>query len=120
MKSLEDLNRIREQAKKNLEIRQKANRTQIKVYMGTCGIAAGARETINSIIEELGKFDISNVEVTQKGCIGLCEQEPIVEVSTSDGKSTLYGCIDSTKGKKIVQKHIVKNEVIDEWTINRE
>ncbi len=120
MKSLEDLNRIREKAKKNLEIRQKANRTQVKVYMGTCGIAAGARETISAIIDELGNLDISNVEVTQKGCIGLCEQEPLVEVETKDGNSTLYGNIDSDRARKIVKKHIMRNEILDEWIVNRD
>jgi (2Fe-2S) ferredoxin len=120
VKSLEDLNRIREQAKKSLEQRQSADRKQIKVYMGTCGIAAGARETISAIIDELSQENITDVEVTQKGCIGLCEKEPLVEVNTEDGNSTLYGFIDEDKARKIVRKHIMRNEIIDEWIVNRE
>lgn len=120
MKSLSDLNKIRKEAQKKLEMRQQADRTQVKVYMGTCGIAAGARETISAILDELSNLDITNVEVTQKGCIGLCEYEPLVEIETKENGSTLYGDINSEKARRLVQKHILRNEILDEWVINRE
>ncbi len=119
MKSLSDLNKIRKEAQKKLEMRQQADRTQVRVYMGTCGIAAGARETISAIMDELGNLDITNVEVTQKGCIGLCEHEPLVEVETEEG-ATLYGNINSKRARRLVRKHVVRNEILDEWVINRE
>lgn len=75
MKSLEELARIREQAKQNLQLRESRDGIKIVVGMGTCGIAAGARETMNAILDELNKRNLSQVIVTQTGCVGLCEQE---------------------------------------------
>jgi (2Fe-2S) ferredoxin len=118
MKSLADLQKIRDKAKKELEMRQSADRTQVRVYMGTCGIAAGARESISAIMDELSRHDVSDVEVTQKGCIGLCEFEPIVEVQRPGENSVMYGHIGPEKARRIVLKHVLGGIVLDEWIVN--
>lgn len=119
MKSLAELKKIREQAKKNMEIRIQANRVHINVYMGTCGIAAGARDAMSAILDELAKHDISDVEVLQKGCIGLCEHEPLVEVELPNQEAVLYGYVDPTRARRIVNKHVLKGQVLDEWVVER-
>lgn len=80
MKTVEDLERIRKQAKAMTRLRESAETTKIVVAMGTCGIAAGARETLSAIMDELARRNLQDVIVTQTGCIGLCEQEPIIAV----------------------------------------
>lgn len=117
MKSMADLERVRKEAQKKIELRQSDERKQVIVYMGTCGIAAGAREVVASIIEELEKYELSNVEVTQRGCIGLCEYEPLVEVRIPKEKAVMYGHIDDQKAKRIVLKHIMDGIVLDEWVV---
>ncbi|QOR36365.1 (2Fe-2S) ferredoxin domain-containing protein [Clostridium sp. 'deep sea'] len=118
MKSIADLKKIRDKARHNISLRESGERTQVRVYMGTCGIAAGARKVMTAILDELGKNDISDVEVLQKGCIGLCEHEPLVEVEIKGEGSVMYGHIDEEKARRIVNKHVINNVVLDEWVVN--
>ncbi|HHY47946.1 MAG TPA: (2Fe-2S) ferredoxin domain-containing protein, partial [Firmicutes bacterium] len=80
MKSLEELEQIRKEAQAMTRLREGKETVRIVVGMGTCGIAAGARETLAAIMDELARRNLLDVAVTQTGCIGLCEQEPIVDV----------------------------------------
>ncbi len=118
MKSIADLKKIREQARHNISLRESGERTQVRVYMGTCGIAAGARQTIAAIIDELAKQNIGDVEVLQKGCIGLCEHEPLVEVERKGEDSVMYGHIDEEKARRIVTRHVIDGVILDEWVVN--
>jgi len=118
MKSLADLQKIREQARQKLALREAGDRTQVRVYMGTCGIAAGARKAMAAILEELANHNVTDVEVLQKGCIGLCEHEPLVEVERPGEGSVMYGHIDETKARRIVAKHVINGEILDEWVVN--
>lgn len=120
MKSLDELKKIREQAKKRLEMRVQASRVHVNVYMGTCGIAAGAREAMSAILDELAKHEISDVEVLQKGCIGLCEQEPLVEVELPKQEPVLYGFVDADRARRIINKHVLNGQVLDEWIVDRQ
>ena len=85
--------------------------------MGTCGIAAGARETMKSILDYIEKNKVENVIVTQTGCIGLCEQEPIVQVAIGDGEKTTYGKVSTEIAEKIMESHVVNGKVFSENTI---
>ena len=100
LKSLEELERIRKSAKDKLDIRTTAeseDRIIIRIGMATCGIASGARETMQAIIDELAKQNITNVSVTQTGCMGSCAMEPVVEVISKDIPSVIYGHVDAKK-----------------------
>ncbi len=119
MKSIADLQKIREQARQTLEMRQAGERTQVTVYMGTCGIAAGARVAMAAIIDELSKENITDVEVLQRGCVGLCEQEPLVEVERPGEDTVMYGYVSEERARRIVKKHVMDGEVLDQWVINR-
>jgi NADP-reducing hydrogenase subunit HndB len=117
VKTVEDLERIRKQAKAMTRLRESAETTKIVVAMGTCGIAAGARETLSAIMDELARRNLQDVIVTQTGCIGLCEQEPIIAVMIPGREKVSYGRVSPEKARQIVASHVVNGQVVGEWVI---
>jgi NADP-reducing hydrogenase subunit HndB len=117
MKTLEDLKKIREKALEQMKVREGQYAAKIVVAMGTCGIAAGAREVVTAILDELEKRGITNVAVTQTGCKGLCEQEPTVDVIRQGEPTVTYGYIDAEKARQIVAQHIVNGSIVGEWVV---
>ena len=112
--TLDDLRKLRDEKQKAMDMRDPENKeAQIIVGMGTCGIAAGAKETFNAIIEELNERDITNVLVRQTGCMGLCHSEPTVEVIVEGMPTIIYGNVDADLGRKIVSRHVVNKKLID-------
>ena len=116
MKSLEDLKKMREEALKKVEVREGGKDYRVVVGMATCGIAAGARPVLNRLVEETAEKDY-NCVVTQTGCIGMCVYEPIVEVFDKDENRTTYVHVDSDKASKILEEHIAKGNVVEEYTV---
>lgn len=117
MKTLEELKAIREKNKNQVELRKEHDGYRILVGMATCGIAAGARPVMSSLIEEVQKRNLHDVVVTQTGCIGMCRLEPIVEVIQPDGNKITYIHMTAEKAKKIVSEHIVNGQIVAEYTI---
>ena len=119
MKSLEELKAIRDRAKATVHLRKENSPDNIRVVVGmaTCGIAAGARPVLAAFTEEVAKRGLENVMVTQTGCIGLCQYEPIVEVYQPDGKVTTYVKMTPDKVDRIITEHLVNGKVVDEYTI---
>jgi len=118
IKSIEELEKIREQARELINLRKdNENKTRIVVGMGTCGISAGAREVLTAILDEIKKRNLTNVIVTETGCIGMCRFEPLVDVIKPDQPKVTYVNVDPEKARQIVAKHVVNNQVIDEWVI---
>lgn len=120
MKSLEELKKLREQAKNMVALREKSDRTRITVCMGTCGIAAGARDTLAAIMDELAKRNLNDVEVVQTGCIGYCDKEPLVEVQKPGKEKVIYARVDQERARQIIAKHIVNDQVVGEWALKTE
>jgi NADP-reducing hydrogenase subunit HndB len=120
LKSLEDLKRIREQAQAQIRMRTQEANTKIIVGMGTCGIAAGARDTLMAILDELAKRNIQDVVVTQTGCVGLCEYEPLVNVIKSGQPKITYMKVSPERARQIIASHIVNDQVINEWVLSTE
>lgn len=117
MKSLEELAKIREKASKKVDIRGDRKGTRIVVGMATCGISAGARPVLTALLEEVQKRNLTDVEVTQTGCIGVCRLEPIIEVyKEGEGKVT-YVEMNPEKAARVVAEHIVNGKVVSEYTI---
>ena len=117
MKSLEDLKKIRDAAQNKMTMRlDDDQKYRVVVGMATCGIAAGARPVLNTIVEEVAKAKLP-VTVLQTGCIGMCTLEPIVEVFDKDDHKTTYVLVDSAKAKEIAEKHLKHDEIIDEYTV---
>lgn len=120
VKSMEELQRIRKMHGKNMNMRkgESENRIIVKVGMGTCGIAAGARETLVAIMDEIEKQGMKNVDVIQVGCNGYCHSEPIVEVVMPDEGAILYGNVNQEKGREIVVKHLKGKELLQDSIVN--
>ena len=119
MKSIEDLKRIREEAKAKMSMRLESDyKYRVVVGMATCGIAAGARPVLNTLVEEVAKHKLP-VSILQTGCIGMCTLEPMVEVYEKDNNKTTYCLVDSNKAKEIVVKHLIEGQVIEEYTVGQ-
>jgi len=117
LKSLDDLKRLREQALHELAVRQKTS-TKITVGMGTCGIAAGARETMRAILEELSRRGIE-AQVATVGCIGMCSKEPLVDVEQAGKPRITYANVHPDMVPRLIQEHLVNGNVVDEWVFGR-
>lgn len=118
MKSLAELEAIRKQMLDNITLRKEdENGIRIVVGMATCGIAAGARPVMNAFMEEIAKRNLSNVTVTQTGCIGMCRLEPIVEVLAPGKDKVTYVKMTAEKAAKVVAEHIVNGSVVAEYTV---
>ena len=117
MKSLEELAIIREAAIKSMNIRSESNDIRIVVGMATCGISAGARPVLQSLVEEVEVRNLSNITIAQTGCIGICKFEPIIEVYEPGKEKVTYVEMTAEKAKKVINEHIVNGNVIDEYTI---
>lgn len=117
MKSLEDLMKIRDAAKNNMAMRSDdKQKYRVVVGMATCGVAAGARPVLNTLVEEVANQKLP-ATVLQTGCIGMCTLEPIVEVFDRDDNKTTYVLVDAKKAKEIAVRHLKNDEIIDEYTV---
>ena len=121
MKSLAELQAIKDKMKNKVVLRDGINEFRVVVGMATCGIAAGARPVLNTIVEAVNEANLSDkVSVSQTGCIGLCQYEPIVEVYEPDKEKVTYVKLDPEKAKRIVKEHIHGGKVIAEYTFTEE
>ncbi len=119
MKSIEELLAIKEKAQAQIAARDADGNDGIRVVVGmaTCGIAAGARPVLKAITEELEKRNVKNVSVTQTGCIGMCQYEPIIEVYAPGKEKVTYVQMTAEKAVKVVANHLVNGEVVKEYTV---
>ena len=118
MKSLAELQAIRDKAKAQLNIREEnPNAIRVLVGIATCGIAAGARPVLNAFVDEIAKRGLTNVTVTQTGCIGICQFEPVVEVEVPGQDKVTYVKMTAEKVVRVVNDHIVNHNVVTEYTI---
>lgn len=113
MKNLEALRKIRDEARKSLDLRGGGQRARVVVCMGTCGIAAGARDTMQAFMDALEKAGAGDVAVTATGCAGFCDQEPLVEVEVQGASPVRYGRVDAPAAHRIVAEHLLKGKVVD-------
>jgi len=118
IKTIEDLKKIKEEAQQKTALREGVGDYKLVVYMGTCGIAAGARGVMSAILEEISKRGLKNIIVTQAGCIGLCDREPLVGVEKRDGEKILYGNLTPEKARQIVASHLVNGQIIGDWVVS--
>ncbi len=118
MKSLRELQAIRDKMKASVNTREGAGEGKMRILVGmaTCGIAAGARPVLNAFSEEILKRDIHDVIVSQTGCIGICQFEPVVEIIEGDKKTT-YVKMDPEKVKRVVVEHVIGKNPVTEFTI---
>lgn len=118
MKSLEELMAIKAKMQDKVVLRTSSGETRIVVGMATCGIAAGARPVLNAFVEGVTEAGLGeSVIVTQTGCIGICQYEPVVEVYTKDAEKVTYVKMTAEKAKEVIEKHIKGGKPVAEYTI---
>ena len=118
MKSLAELAAIRERMKDKVVLREGSSTTRIVVGMATCGIAAGARPVLNAFVDGVNKEGLaSDVVVSQTGCIGICQYEPVVEVYKAGEEKVTYVKMTVEKAEKVLKEHIKGGKVVTEYTI---
>ncbi len=117
LKSLDDLKRVRDEAQQSMKVRMDTG-TTITVGMGTCGIAAGARETMHAILEELAKRNI-DAHVTTVGCIGMCVKEPLVDIEQAGQPRITYGNVKPDMVPRLIEQHLIEGKPVEEWVIGR-
>ena len=117
MKSLEELEAIRKKMQGRVDIRKSDAEKRVVVGMATCGIAAGARPVLQAFVEEVATRGLSDVVVSQTGCIGVCRLEPIAEVFMPGQEKVTYVKMDAEKAKRVVAEHLVNGNVVTEYTI---
>ena len=118
MKSLAELQAIKDKMKDRVVLRDGMEGTRVVVGMATCGIAAGARPVLNAFVEGVNKAGLEDsVSVTQTGCIGICQYEPVVEVFEAGKDKVTYVKMDAEKAQEVIEKHLKGGEVVGEYTI---
>jgi NADP-reducing hydrogenase subunit HndB len=118
MKSLAELNAIKDKMKNKIAVRgENDNSTKIIVGMATCGIAAGARPVLTTLSDEVASRNLTDVVVSQTGCIGICQYEPVVEVFEPGKEKVTYIKMNAEKAKEIIESHIIGGKVLTDYTI---
>ena len=118
MKSIEELKAIKAKMADKVAVRSSTGDTRIVVGMATCGIAAGARPVLNAFVEGVTAAGlVDTVTVTQTGCIGICQYEPVVEVYEKDKEKVTYVKMTAEKAEKVIKEHLIGGKVVTEYTI---
>ncbi|MGD8534722.1 MAG: (2Fe-2S) ferredoxin domain-containing protein [Candidatus Aminicenantes bacterium] len=114
---IEDLEKISQRVRKTTLLREGAGRAKIIVHMGTCGIAAGAREIMNTLLDEFAKENIEDVILTSSGCAGLCSKEPMATVEVKDEAPVKYVDLTPEKVRRILKEHVIGGKVVSEYAL---
>ncbi len=117
IKSLEELKRVREEALQKKQMKAVAGNVQVIVAMGTCGIAAGARDTMKSVLNFIEANNLSGISVTQTGCMGMCEQEPILQVVIGENSKVTYGKVNAEVAAQIMKQHVQNGTPVKDYVL---
>jgi len=120
VKNLADLRAVKEKAKKEMRAREQAANYRLCVGMGTCGIAAGARQVMSALLDEINKRNIEDAVVTQTGCQGYCDQEPLVQVTQPDQTVITYGKVSPEVARSIVSQHVINGQILSDYVFKQE
>jgi len=118
VKSLKELKELRESLQKDMSARDNTDKPKIIIGMGTCGIAAGARNILKAVLDEIEKREL-DVNVTQTGCIGMCEKEPLLDIKLPGKDRITYGNLEEKDVKKIILEHVINGNMVEELAIAR-
>lgn len=121
MKSLAELQAIKDRMKSKIVLREGSNDIRVVVGMATCGIAAGARPVLNAFVEAVNEAELNDkVTVSQTGCVGYCQLEPIVEIHEAGKEKVTYIHMTAEKAREVVEKHLKGGKVVNEYTVSDE
>ncbi|MDD3539293.1 MAG: (2Fe-2S) ferredoxin domain-containing protein [Atribacterota bacterium] len=119
MKNLEELKMMREKVKKDLQLRSGKHRVKIVVGMGSCGIAAGAREVMSEFLDLIEKSKKTDIIVTASGCFGFCAQEPMIVVYVENQKPVTYRNVDKIAAQEIFTNHVLNNKIVEKYLFSK-
>ena len=117
--TIDDLKKIREETAKSTSLREGDATVKITVHMGTCGIAAGAREVMNALMEELAATDRSDIRVVASGCMGMCSSEPNVTVEIQDTEPIVYQKMEPNRMRQVFKRHVLLGEVQSDFALGK-
>lgn len=120
MKTIQELEEIRKNTLDTINLRKDRSGTRVVIGMATCGIAAGARPVLLTIMDEIKKHNLADVVVAQTGCIGLCRLEPIVEVYRPGEEKVTYVKMNPSKAIRVINEHVMKGKIVEQYTIGTE
>lgn len=115
MKTLAELRALAEKTRQHMGVRNRNVKFQIMVAMGTCGIAAGARKVMSALLDEIAKKDLQDINITQTGCLGYCDQEPLVQVLETGRSPITYGKVNEKVARQIIADHLEKGKILTEY-----
>jgi NADP-reducing hydrogenase subunit HndB len=118
--TIEDLKRIKEDTTKATAVRHGGDvRVKITVHMGTCGIAAGARDVMKALMEEMAEADRQDIRVVTSGCMGMCSSEPNITVEVLDSEPIVYQHMDANRMRQIFRRHALQGEVQSDFALGK-
>lgn len=115
--TIDDLKKIREDARKSTTLREGGATVKVTVHMGTCGIAAGAREVMDTLLEEMAQTDRQDIRIMNSGCMGMCSSEPNVTVEIQGQDPIIYQHVDRNRMRQIFKRHVLMGEVQTEFAL---
>jgi len=115
--TIDDLKKIKEETAKSTSIRDGDANIKITVHMGTCGIAAGAREVMNALMEEMAEADRQDIRIVTSGCMGMCSSEPNVTVESKEAEPIVYQKMDSNRMRQVFKRHVLLGEIQSDFAL---
>ncbi len=115
--TIEDLKKIKEKTAKETSLRDGPANIKITVHMGTCGIAAGARDIMSALMEEMAEADRQDIRVVASGCMGMCSSEPNITVEVKGSGPIVYQLMDSNKMRQVFKRHVLLGEVQTDFAL---
>ena len=117
--TIDDLKKIKEKTTKATSLRHGDANIKVTVHMGTCGIAAGARDVMNALMEEMAEADRQDIRVVASGCMGMCSSEPNVTVEADGAEPIVYQLMDSNRMRQVFKRHVLLGEVQSDFALAR-
>jgi NADP-reducing hydrogenase subunit HndB len=115
--TIDDLKKIKEETAKSTSIRDGDANIKITVHMGTCGIAAGAREVMNALMEEMAEADRQDIRIVASGCMGMCSSEPNVTIESKEAEPIVYQKMDSNRMRQVFKRHVLLGEIQSDFAL---
>jgi NADP-reducing hydrogenase subunit HndB len=117
--TIDDLKKIKERVKRDTALREGGSTVKITVHMGTCGIAAGAREVMDALLQEMSETERQDIRVMTSGCMGMCSSEPNVTVEMKDKDPVIYQHMDANKMRQVFKRHVLLGEAQTDFALAR-
>ncbi len=117
--TIDDLKKIKDRVEKEDQFRAGTKRVKVTVHMGTCGIASGAKEILDTLMDEIGENNVDDILITTSGCIGICSREPLITIEEQGKEPIVYEHLTQNKARQIFKRHIMNGEIQNEFVLAR-